>query len=234
MYKLILKQKIIKDGSDYYTFITSANSDKQLTLSHVEALNLIKRYDSRDRNCKVSAGAIGLKAGQGRLPVHEIRDNAKSKVVRLITSNKYLKLLNPSIYIHSNEVKFAEIKYNVGFLQRNKNILHSIDRASIINEGLLKIETPYGIASVDDLSTGCKTLLNIAYLTEQLGNRIAIVNVNECGNNALRKAFDMVSGTNIHLYISHDTAAVDMQYKFIVNGKELKDEFEFVDIIWGE
>ena len=44
----------------------------------------------------------------------------------------------------------------------------------------------------------------------------------------------MVSGTNIHLYISHDTAAVDMQYKFIVNGKELKDEFEFVDIIWGE
>lgn len=166
--------------------------------------------------------------------MHEIRDNAKSKVVRLITSNKYLKLLNPSIYIHSNEVKFAEIKYNVGFLQRNKNILHSIDRASIINEGLLKIETPYGIASVDDLSTGCKTLLNIAYLTEQLGNRIAIVNVNECGNNALRKAFDMVSGTNIHLYISHDTAAVDMQYKFIVNGKELKDEFEFVDIIWGE
>ena len=99
---------------------------------------------------------------------------------------------------------------------------------------MLKIETPYGIASVDDLSTGCKTLLNIAYLTEQLGNRIAIVNVNECGNNALRKAFDMVSGTNIHLYISHDTAAVDMQYKFIVNGKELKDEFEFVDIIWGE
>ena len=72
MEKLILTQKIVKDGIDFFVFITSASAGKQLTLNYNDSLKLISQYESKDRNCKVSAGAVGLKAGSGRLPVQEV------------------------------------------------------------------------------------------------------------------------------------------------------------------
>jgi len=238
MGKLILKQKVIKDGVDYFVFINSASGNKQLVLNYADSLKLISKYEPKDRNCKVSMGVIGLKAGQGHLPVlgsaGKQTTNNKSNVVQLITDWKYANSMGISTKVISNDDTFNSVKYDVGFLQRHSDIMQAIDKATIVNEVTLEIRTPYGITSVDSLSTGCKTLLNIAYLQERIKGQKAIVNIDECGNNTLDKIFNAVKGTNIYLFISHDTAAVNTKYKFYINGNKLKDEFEFTDIIWGE
>ena len=59
------------------------------------------------------------------------------------------------------------------------------------------------------------------------------MNINECGDNALKEVFKVAAGTNISLFISHDTNAVDdaidAGYRFKVNGKMIKDGMEFLD-----
>lgn len=240
MSQLILRQKIIQGNADYYEFITSDNLSKQLILNHMDSLKLINQYESRNRNCKVSGNVIGLKAGQGRLPVRIIKakqkTNQKDDSIKLITKTELIKALNPRTVIYSNDKAFRKLKYNTGFINRYSNIIYDVDRAIIIDDKLLKIQTPYGITSVDDLSTGCKTLLNICYIFEayEENDTRAVVNVNECGNNILEKIFDIVEGTSIYLYISHDTTAVDDRHKFILNGSKLEDEMQFTEAVWGE
>ena len=55
------------------------------------------------------------------------------------------------------------------------------------------IETKYGLGTIRNLSSGCKTLLNIVKHHDK------VVNVEECGPNVLRIIFTM---DNIKIYMS--------------------------------
>ena len=55
------------------------------------------------------------------------------------------------------------------------------------------IETKYGLGTIRNLSSGCKTLLNIVKHPEK------VVCVEECGPNVLKKIFEM---DNIKIYMS--------------------------------
>ena len=58
------------------------------------------------------------------------------------------------------------------------------------------IETKYGLGTIRNLSSGCKTLLNIVKHPDK------VVNVEECGPNVLRIIFTM---DNIKIYMSRPT-----------------------------
>ena len=58
------------------------------------------------------------------------------------------------------------------------------------------IETKYGLGTIRNLSSGCKTLINIVKHPDK------VVNVEECGPNVLRIIFAM---ENIKIYMSRPT-----------------------------
>lgn len=98
--------------------------------------------------------------------------------VYLYTKKEYRK----KCLIDSNDSWFNRTLQDTKFLISCQNLIYTIDKAKIINFKLRKIETPLGICSIDDLSTGLKTILNILFLLKQKSTDIVLVNVNECGD----------------------------------------------------
>lgn len=218
-----------RTAQNHYIFNLTVKKESKI-YDHADALKVIESYPAAERNCRIVGNRIMMKAGNGRLPLLPEKDAAK--VVRLYTRPQYLKSISPCII--SNDEAFLTTKYENGFLERHRDTIYAIDRAAVVNYSRLKIETPYGIASIDDLSTGCKTILNILRLMETGGKKEALVNVDEAGNNVLKRILDLVAGTRISLYITHDTDCIDNSRKFILNGKEMLDEMEFSDAIWED
>lgn len=73
-------------------------------------------------------------------------------------------------------------------------LIQQIDEAKLTPDK--HIETKYGLGTIRNLSSGCKTLLNIVKHPDK------VVNVEECGPNVLRIIFTM---DNIKIYMSRPT-----------------------------
>ncbi len=102
--------------------------------------------------------------------------------------------------------------------------IKSIDKAILIDENTAKVQTPFGICSIDDLSSGCKTILNIIYINEKHLNRYdsIIVSLNECGRNALDFIFDYIEDNSIDIkfVLEHDDDTFKCrQHNYLINGK---------------
>ena len=74
------------------------------------------------------------------------------------------------------------------------NLIQQVDEAKLTPDK--HIETKYGLGTIRNLSSGCKTLLNIVKHPDK------VVNVEECGPNVLKIIFTM---DNIKIYMSRPT-----------------------------
>ena len=81
-------------------------------------------------------------------------------MIRLFTSTNYFK---PEEIIIDNESFFDNIDIDA-LSQKSIDVMEQIDKAKLLDLNTGKIETPFGIAGVTDLSTGCKTVINTIYL----------------------------------------------------------------------
>lgn len=107
-------------------------------------------------------------------------------------------------------VIFSEIKEAAA-------IIKSIDNAKIISLDKGLIDTPFGITNVDNLSTGCKTALNVAYLNLHPEIDVDTVSLVECGKNAIDCIFKMDS--NIKFYMKNSGAIFKIEdKKFSIDG----------------
>ena len=91
-----------------------------------------------------------------------------------------------------NNLKEWLAKYNVS--QKEIDLIQQVDEAKLTPDK--HIETKYGLGTIRNLSSGCKTLLNIVKHPDK------VVNVEECGPNVLRIIFTM---DNIKIYMSRPT-----------------------------
>ena len=125
------------------------------------------------------------------------------------------------VNISTDETKYSDgelIWDNESFFNNNvtaKNftgdsikIMMDIDKAKLIDMSTGKIETPYGICSIENLSSGCKTILNY-YFIKQFPNlypNIKAINAIECGSNALEELFRAIeqNGDSIEVLLQHD------------------------------
>ena len=78
--------------------------------------------------------------------------------------------------------------------QKEIDLIRQIDEATLTPDK--HIETKYGLGTIRNLSSGCKTLLNIVKHPDK------VVNVEECGPNVLKIVFAM---DNVKVYMSRPT-----------------------------
>ena len=94
-------------------------------------------------------------------------------------------------WILQNDWYFNLYTSNENFSKENEKIIWLIDHAKLISNK--RIETKYGLGTVRNLSSGCKTLLNV------MKNPDKVVNADECGKNVLDILFKR---DGIRLYMS--------------------------------
>jgi len=130
------------------------------------------------------------------------------KMVKIYTSMDYFDMSN---IIIDNESFFKNNISSKRLSKQSFNVMEKIDNAVLIDIGLGTIKTPYGITSIQHLSTGCKTVLNYIYIIDNMAdiemlNDIKAISANECGWNALEELFKVAESkeTNIGIILEHE------------------------------
>lgn len=97
-------------------------------------------------------------------------------------------------WIFYNDLYFNLNTGNEDMSQKEIDLIQQVDEAKLTPDK--HIETKYGLGTIRNLSSGCKTLLNIVKHPDK------VVNVEECGPNVLKIIFTM---DNIKIYMSRPT-----------------------------
>lgn len=106
----------------------------------------------------------------------------------------YTEKLNSNDWILQNDLYFNLNTSNEEMSQKEVDLIRQIDGAKLTPDK--HIETKYGLGTIRNLLSGCKTLLNIVKHSDK------VVNVEECGPNVLKIIFTM---DNIKIYMSRPT-----------------------------
>ena len=97
-------------------------------------------------------------------------------------------------WIIQNDLYFNLHTGNEDMSENEINLIQQVDEAKLTPDK--RIETKYGLGTIRNLSSGCKTLLNIVKHPDK------VVSVEECGPNVLNIIFKM---DNIKIYMSRPT-----------------------------
>ena len=97
-------------------------------------------------------------------------------------------------WILKNDLYFNLNTCNEEMSQNEIELIQQVDEAKLTPDK--HIETKYGLGTIRNLSSGCKTLLNIVKHPDK------VVCVEECGPNVLKIIFEM---DNIKVYMSRPT-----------------------------
>ncbi len=123
----------------------------------------------------------------------------------------YTEKQNAENWILMNDWYFNLYTGNQLFTESEKKVIAQIDDAKIIDG--MHIETEYGIGTIRNLSSGCKTYLNI------VKNPQKIVCADECGKNVLDILFQL---DEIKIYMSKpERFQINENTKICFNEKDI-------------
>ena len=165
------------------------------------------------------------------------------KAIRIYT-NKNL-VPKEKIFVQSNDLYFnnrdisftddiSEIDNDTSYKEASlssieKYFMKKIDNAVLLREDGDRIETPFGDAYLTDLSTGCKTVLNIVNPKENPDN--IVFSLDECSSNVVKMIIEWVAENrpNQELYLTTLEVENCDDIEFIVdNDKHFTDQYEFI------
>lgn len=126
----------------------------------------------------------------------------------------YTKKENSKDWIIQNDLFFNLYTSNEEMSDNEVALIRQVDDAKLTADK--RIETKYGLGTIRNLSSGCKTLLNIIKHPEK------VVCVEECGPNVLQIIFSM---DNIKIYMSRPT--------LVEISEDVKLRFNDTEIVTG-
>ena len=106
----------------------------------------------------------------------------------------YTEKIDSKGWILQNDLYFNLNTSNEEMSEKEIDLIQQVDEAKLTSDK--HIETKYGLGTIRNLSSGCKTLLNIVKHPDK------VVCVEECGPNVLKIIFTM---DNIKIYMSRPT-----------------------------
>ncbi len=114
-------------------------------------------------------------------------------------------------WILKNDLYFNLHTSNQSLSEDDKKVIAVIDEAKVTQDN--HIETKYGLGTIRNLSSGCKTYLNI------VKNPGKVVSTEECGRNVLELLFQM---DNIHIYMSRpERFKIGKDVKICINDSDV-------------
>jgi len=130
-----------------------------------------------------------------------------------------------------NVILFNDAFFNTEISARildsaDRYYMKEIDGAIILDDEMDTIQTRLGTTSLNNLSTGLKTLLNIRFLLkhpEQYKNYS--VSITECGSNAINYVLDVADNQPVVLILRHsDLKEIKAGVQINFNGKVIDSQ----------
>jgi hypothetical protein len=115
-------------------------------------------------------------------------------MLTLYTDSKYIKDTDKKII--SVDISFDSKIYDINLNKKDYEYMKLIDNAEY-DENTGMINTPLGKTEIQNLSSGCKTLILLNH-SQELGN--PIIYIGECGTNALNEIYKI---DNIRVYCNY-------------------------------
>lgn len=137
-------------------------------------------------------------------------------MIKIYTSQ--LKKINT---INDNDNYFFQNISPQGIDELAKKVMKFIDGAELIDSSTGKIQTSRGIGSIENLSTGCKTVLNYIYAREY-DKEIEAINISYCGYNALDVLFDIAEKDDneiVFILLHKDGIYKCKDREYLIDGK---------------
>ena len=123
----------------------------------------------------------------------------------------YTEKKESSSWILKNDLYFNLNTSNEEMTEKDRKLIQQADDAVLTPDK--HIETKYGLGTIRNLSSGCKTLLNIVKHPDK------VVCVEECGPNVLKLIFQM---DNIKIYMSRPSfVEILAETEICFNDKEI-------------
>lgn len=110
-----------------------------------------------------------------------------------------------AVVLAEHDVFFDEYVKSAEFEDVDREVLEKIDGAIVIDAEIDTIKTKRGVCGLNDISTGCKTVLNYLYLYRNRNHAYKTLDITYCGANALEELFRVMElkGYNMDLILMH-------------------------------
>lgn len=147
-------------------------------------------------------------------------------MINIVTKNSD----NYKYFFNDCESFFKAIVHSKDFNNSDINTIASIDNAVLLDKVTGTVKTPFGVCSIEELSTGCKIVLVYLYI---LRNRLKyngsiLLDVTECGSNALDVLFELDNSidSNITFLLRHHNNLFKCKSRdYLIDGKHKKRLF---------
>ena len=138
--------------------------------------------------------------------------------------------------LYGNDAVFDAHTCWMSFDKSDQDLMQKYDRASIIDDNKkygASIQTPYGIASVTELSTGLKTLLNLRYMKKM--SQYVAIDITEAGENVLLDIFEEAVKSGISVILRHTDIPDFKPLSIMVDDNEVVYEVDRLkQIMWSK
>jgi hypothetical protein len=143
----------------------------------------------------------------------------KNSIVRQLLDQGYTKVETPF-----NRCKNI-IRYEKGISDTVKDIIEKVDGCKVEGANVISKFTKSPIG-VDDISDGAKTCIYVYFRTKLLPNNKEIINITECGPNAIEYILKNFSESDLNLVIYHYYLPSHVRVKFKFNNEVFNDTDE--------
>jgi len=115
------------------------------------------------------------------------------------------------------------------FSELEEDTMRVVDNAELLDRETGAIKTKRGITNLENLSTGCKTILNYLFILKNCWylDRYNAIDISSCGNNAIEQMFKVAEkfdGGSIPLILRHkDKVHKCGKREYLVDGRMLTD-----------
>ncbi len=114
-------------------------------------------------------------------------------------------------WILKNDLYFNLYTGNLPVTEQDRQAIREIDGAEVTEDN--HIETKYGLGTIRNLSSGCKTYLNI------VKNPDKVVSTKECGGNVLARIFAL---DEIHIFMDYpERFEIGDDVRIMINDREM-------------
>ncbi len=141
-------------------------------------------------------------------------------MIDLYNSSKYFSGIEIIVNMESffkNNISASQLS------QDSLDVMKQIDNAILLDKGLGTIQTPFGICNINDLSTGCKTVISAIFINEHKDKFISLraIDATEAGPNAIELLFEYIERTNMNIsvVVEHDDIFTCKDRLYRINGE---------------
>lgn len=127
--------------------------------------------------------------------------------------------------IYDVEIRFKSLVSNHISFDSDicRQVIKTIDHATLTHGNI--IETPFGSASISDLSSGCKAVL-LALHYSSIKDTDWIVSIEECGSTPIKVLCELAKKKDVYVYFASQVFVISDSVECVVDGVKCKGSTE--------